>query len=213
MNETKSKKVVRRSVVIALGIVCIILIACLGGTMAYYTLTMDDKDNAIASKNSQIASLNSEVLQLNTNATNLQNQIDTLRSNVTSLQNQVSNLTDALNLSRSTIVPIAQARKIWYYGILRIVPPLELTMLDENAPYAGYVSVEAALIQSNGTISIDVEGSSDFNHLYTHSIDLGSSGTAIFPVPPSNMSIYFYDLQLRSPVSSEIANVTITYYY
>jgi hypothetical protein len=38
------KKVVRRSVAIALGIICIILIAGLGGAMAYYTMTINNKN-------------------------------------------------------------------------------------------------------------------------------------------------------------------------
>jgi hypothetical protein len=40
------KKVVRRTVALALGVICILLIAGLGGTMAYYTMTINNKDSA-----------------------------------------------------------------------------------------------------------------------------------------------------------------------
>jgi hypothetical protein len=49
MSEIEPKKMVRRSVAIALGIICIILIAGLGVTMEYYTMAINDKSNAIAS--------------------------------------------------------------------------------------------------------------------------------------------------------------------
>jgi predicted RNase H-like nuclease (RuvC/YqgF family) len=39
------KKVVRRTVALALGVICIVLIAGLGGTMAYYTMTISNKDS------------------------------------------------------------------------------------------------------------------------------------------------------------------------
>jgi DNA-binding transcriptional ArsR family regulator len=48
-DEAKPRKAVRRSVAIALGIICIILIAGFGGAMAYYTFTISDKDRTLAS--------------------------------------------------------------------------------------------------------------------------------------------------------------------
>ena len=44
-SEMKSKRVVGRSVAIALGIACIILIAGVGGVMAYYTMQVNSKDS------------------------------------------------------------------------------------------------------------------------------------------------------------------------
>lgn len=72
------KKVVRRSVVIALGIICIVLASSLVGTLVYYVSLINDKDSAISALNSQIS-------QLTSNVTNLQNQ-------VTGLQTQVNEL-------------------------------------------------------------------------------------------------------------------------
>ena len=110
--ETKPKRVVGRSVAIALGITCILLIASLGGALAYYTMIIHNKENELGSANNTINQLNTnatnlqnqdkqlqtwldgnETLLSQTQAdnTNLQNQIDSLNSNVTNLQNQVNN--------------------------------------------------------------------------------------------------------------------------
>jgi hypothetical protein len=45
-SKMSEKKVVRRNVAIALGIVCILLIAGIGGAMAYYTMVINDKNTA-----------------------------------------------------------------------------------------------------------------------------------------------------------------------
>jgi hypothetical protein len=185
------KKTVRRSVAIALGIICIVLVGGLAGAFAYYVPMINEKNNTISS-------LNSQVSQLNTNATNLQNQIDSLDFSVTNLQNQVNNLTDIFNLRKSTI---------WYDGTLLIVPLLELTSLEENVPYAGYVSVQVSSSQSNETVVLVVYSSQVLR--YENSINLGSSETAIIPVLPSSMAIYFADPEGKSGT----ATVTIIYYY
>jgi hypothetical protein len=54
------KKVVRRSVAIALGIISIILIAGLGGAMAYYTMIVNDKNTTYDSYASNHTHTNSE---------------------------------------------------------------------------------------------------------------------------------------------------------
>jgi hypothetical protein len=59
------KKVVRRSVAIALGIICIILIAGLGGAMAYYTMIVNDKNTTYDSYASNHTQTNSEFNTLN----------------------------------------------------------------------------------------------------------------------------------------------------
>jgi hypothetical protein len=85
MSETRETKVVKRSVALALGIVCILLIAVLGGAMAYYTASINDKDNEVNSQKATIDDRNNMINQLNTIVTNLQNQ-------TTSLQKQLFDL-------------------------------------------------------------------------------------------------------------------------
>ena len=59
------KKVVRRTVAIALGIVCILLIAGLGGAMAYYSMTINNKDSTYASYTSSHSHTDSDYNALN----------------------------------------------------------------------------------------------------------------------------------------------------
>jgi hypothetical protein len=57
MSEVEPKKMVSRSVAIALGIICIILAVSLVGAFAYYMPTINDKDNTISSLKSQFTNL------------------------------------------------------------------------------------------------------------------------------------------------------------
>jgi len=57
MSEPKPKKMVSRSVAIALGIICIILGVSLVGTFAYFVPVMNDQNNKINSLNSQLANV------------------------------------------------------------------------------------------------------------------------------------------------------------
>jgi hypothetical protein len=83
-DETKQSKVVRRSVAIALGMMCIILVAGISGAVAYYLSVLNNKDRTISSQNALVSSLTSQNKQLQTwldgNKTDLQNQIDTLEA-------------------------------------------------------------------------------------------------------------------------------------
>ena len=76
MSETKETKTSRKSVLIALGIICIILVACLGGVVATYTLMINDKNNTISSLNYQISQLNSTVANLTSLVAKLQNPLN-----------------------------------------------------------------------------------------------------------------------------------------
>jgi uncharacterized coiled-coil protein SlyX len=94
----------------ALGIICILLIAGLGGAIAYYTMAINNKqselnsanqiinllnatiakqNNAISQLNATIAKQNNAIIQLNTTVTNLQNQIASDNITVTSLEARV----------------------------------------------------------------------------------------------------------------------------
>jgi hypothetical protein len=94
MSETKETKTSRKSVLIALGIICIILVACLVGVVATYTLMINDKNNTISSLNYQISQLNSTV-------TNLQKQVASDNSTISFLTSQVENLQSRLAMVNS----------------------------------------------------------------------------------------------------------------
>ena len=81
-----------RSAVVALGIICILLIAGLGGTIAYYAIATNSKQNELNSMDNTISSLNYQISQLNSTVTNLQKQIASDNSTIDSLKSLVANL-------------------------------------------------------------------------------------------------------------------------
>jgi flagellar basal body-associated protein FliL len=113
MSETKPSKVVRQSIAITLVVACILLIAGLGGAMAYYTKTINDKYNNYASShsytNDQYVFLNSTLryyaethYYFNSDYENLNSIYENYvashghsNSEYDSLQSQVNNLTAA----------------------------------------------------------------------------------------------------------------------
>ena len=56
MNETEKKSAPRKGIVAALGISCIILVACLGVEITTYTLAINDKNDQISQLNSGVNS-------------------------------------------------------------------------------------------------------------------------------------------------------------
>jgi outer membrane murein-binding lipoprotein Lpp len=80
MSETKKREITGKSVLVALGIVCIVLLAGLIATIAVDSSIIRDKDGSISSLNSEVSSLNSKV-------TNLQDQVGLLQDQVDGLLN------------------------------------------------------------------------------------------------------------------------------
>jgi len=79
----------RRGVLIAIGVICIILVACLAGVVAAYTLMINDKSNTISSLNNQISQLNSTIANLRSQVASENSTINSLTSQVTNLQKQL----------------------------------------------------------------------------------------------------------------------------
>jgi hypothetical protein len=114
MSETKPKKMVRRSAAIALGIICILLVAGLGVAITYYTITINNKDTTINNDDATINQLNATIKdQINTIAslkatittlTNEYNQLETwLDGNITSYETQISSLNGQISSLNSQI--------------------------------------------------------------------------------------------------------------
>jgi cell division protein FtsB len=188
------KKMVGRNVAMALGIVCIILMALI----AYFTVT------GISAQNSY-NNLQDQNKQLQTWLDENETLLTQTQANNTNLQDQMDNLTSILNLKKSSV---------WYNGTLEINHlPLEPTMLYENAPYAGSVSVYASSLPTSETVVVLSFYSEAVDVRHQEMVNVGSNGTAVFPVlPDPSMSIYFAGLDLVFN-TSRTADVIITYYY
>jgi|GEM_PF-776981 peptidoglycan hydrolase CwlO-like protein len=100
-------KVVGVNVAITLGIICVVLAACLVGAVANYTRIIGEKDEIIASKDSEIEVLKGQrdVLQrwLDGNISAYTSQISSLNSQMSSLQSQISLLNATISSLNSQI--------------------------------------------------------------------------------------------------------------
>jgi hypothetical protein len=205
------KKMVRRSVAIALGIICIILVTALGAVtyMGYSPTTT----NSVTSLQNQINQLQDTYNNYVASHHHTDAEYDSLQSTYNSyvsthghsdseydaLQNQVSDLTSALNLGKS---------RVW------------ISSQTASSPYNSYYSWAPLSVDYAGYVSVNVESSTS-THTYVHAIysaygvhydqwiDVGKSGTAVFPVlPTSSMGIY-----VGAHYEASTVTVTITYYY
>jgi DNA-binding transcriptional ArsR family regulator len=230
--QTKPKRVVTRNVAMALGIMCIVLVAGIGGAIIQYTLLVNDKDKTISSQNSQLSILRNQNTQLETwldgnetllNQTqadniNLQKQIDSLNSNVTSLQNQVNNFHIG-STTNSTILFDSEIVTTIKNG--SISPDENVSLGIENVgmavmtPTAGYLSIRVSSNNNSTYVvfgNIYISNSTSFNVTVFGPINqylVGLGGTIVFPVSAaSTTEIYF-----ESSIGEATLTVTITYYY
>ena len=107
------KKLANRSIIIALGLLCIILIAITVGTIIY-SINMDDTyvaththvDSEYTSLVAQLSTANENISSLNNQISTLQNDIANKSTQATELQIQVNTLTNQLVYKNSTISTI-----------------------------------------------------------------------------------------------------------
>ena len=198
-----------------------------------------DANGNISSLNSQLSTLQIELASNNTQSTNLKAQIDALTSQlvslnatiatindyynsliyvyttenhdlsvnltaannqITSLQNQVDMLTAIANLTASTT---------WVNNQTVVNQPAgSYTTWSESASYAGYVSIT---VSSTTSITFANVTYSSHGVNYNVQTNVGTNGTAYFPVlPTSNVTV-----AVGNGLSTGTATqtVTITYYY
>jgi uncharacterized coiled-coil protein SlyX len=193
MSEKQEKKVVGRTVAIALGIICIILAVGLVGAVANYTSIISGKDNTIASKDSEISFKNFQIASLNTQITDKDNTIS-------SLQSQVADLTDITNLDKS---------KVWVNHHEISHEAGYYTYWTFSASYAGYVTVD---IHDDNTTTTYVRAIySAYGVKYDDQIHVVAGGKAVFPIlPSSGIEIRIGNTNLLIGATE---TVTITYYY
>jgi len=187
MNETKPKKVVGRNVAVALGIICIILIAL----TAYFTIT------GISAQNSY---------------NNLQNKYNQLQNQNNQLQNIVSltNFTvwanDQIISQPSALITYGNSSYVYWTESVSYAGYISITILSStnNLTWAAVV-YNYPIINSPSTryYAYDVN--------YNNIADIGTNGTAYLPVLPcSSISVEVGNGNLQS---GWVDKVTIVYYY
>jgi uncharacterized phage infection (PIP) family protein YhgE len=213
MGQRKSR--IKRST-LGLIIICVLLVAALGGTIAYYTITINNKENQLNSLNDQLNTLNDQLNTLKsfiatiTEETNSSADVATVISDLNGTFNEftsmytstIDSLNAALNLSESTILvnnqtvsePAAELGS-WYNWTF-------------SPSTAGYLTVN---VSSASTESWAYTEYSAYGVNYSNQINVGTNGTACFPILPSlNMTVGVGNVTLTRIATQ---TVTITYYY
>jgi hypothetical protein len=203
------KKVVNRTMVIALGLICLVLAAGLVGSIVVYMpmvnnlqSQMTEKDNTISSLNSTISSLNRQVQAFQNAIAQLQSQSSTSANasqEIAYLNSQILALNSILYLNESGLLVNHQS--------INQAAGANTTVYN-NVPYfAGYVSID---VQSNSTTTYVEVIYSSYGVNYDNSVIVGTSGTAAFPVLPGSVEIRVGNTEA---VDSVTATVTATYHY
>jgi cell division protein FtsB len=208
-SETKPRKVVGRSVTIALGIICILLIAFI----AYFSVTGISAQNSYDKLQNQNKQLQTWVdgnetllMQTQANNTNLQNQIDSLNSSITNLQNQVNDLNATVNLAKSTS-----------WGNYTLDSGAISWTANTYANFAGYVSFVASSSSAfNVSVELSYALSNGINYDRTayvgsESLSLSShtyEDSAWFPILPGGVKVTVTNLSPYASVRTEA-----TYFY
>jgi len=201
------RKVVRRSVAVGLGIACILLIAGLGGAMAYYVSTHHHADA----------------------------DYDSLSTQNTNLYNIVNLASSTVWVNDTTVTQTANNYTSWYfsanysgYALVNVQTSTAETTYAE-AIYSAYG------INYNNTITVGTSGTAAFPVLFAplaYMITAGKDDKAVFPVstgsPVTGFSLSngasnpknapsHSSIEIRvgnaDTVSNATETVTITYYY
>jgi len=215
------KKGTGKGVVIALGVLVVILAVSTG----YVYSSLQSQINAL---NTDKTNLQNQVSSLTTDKNNLQSEFNSLN---TTYQNYISThtytntqysslnttyqnyktthshtdseynlLNDIVNLDKSTVLVNSQTIS---------QPANSYTYWTFSASYAGYISVNVESSTTTNTFVEVVYTSHGVN--YDERITVGTSGTAAFPVLPSN------NIQVRvgntNLISGATETVTVTYHY
>jgi hypothetical protein len=200
------KKVVNRTMVIALGLTCLVLAAGLVGSIAVYMPMVNNLQSQIAEKDNTISSLNNTISSLNRTNQVLQNAISQLSLNQSDMESEIA----YLNNMTANLINMTQLR---VYGLLvynqavNQAADANTTIFTNAIYYAGYVSVA---VQSNSTKTYVELAYSSYGVNYDNNVTVGTSGTAAFPVLPGSVEIRVGNTEA---VDSVTATVTATYYY
>jgi septal ring factor EnvC (AmiA/AmiB activator) len=201
------KKVVRRTVVIALGIICIILVVGVVGAFAYYVPIINDKNNTIANKDLQITdrddtilSLNSQIASKDSQISNLQTQITNLQSQIATKDSQISNLQSIADLQKQEVV-------VYQYSVNQGAGQLS-AVAARSYPYSGYLRISSTSTTSNAYVNLQYWFG---GKLYSSSQTVGTSGEALFAILKTDSATVY--VGNTNWLNGATETVTITYYY
>jgi predicted RNase H-like nuclease (RuvC/YqgF family) len=172
---------------------------------------IDALTSQLASANSQLEAkdatqatiddyYNSLIYVLNTEVHDISSNLITANNQITSLQNQLDSLNAIANLTASVT---------WVNNQTVSQPAGSYTTWSKSASYAGYVSINVSSSTTSSTYANVIYSAYGVN--YNVQTNVGTSGTAYFPVLPSSNITGGVGNGLSSGTATE--TVTIIYYY
>lgn len=234
MSEKREKKVATRTLVIALGIICAVLVIGLVGAMANYTGIINGKDNTITADNTQMQTMTNRESQLQTwlngnktllgqaqtwldgNKTLLGQTQTWLNGNETSLQTEIATLNSTISSLKAQITGLQSQitnltgivnltnSTIWINDKTESQPGGSPWTFSASVPYAGYLNV-SILSSTAYNLTIKVIYTSHGAN-YNQPISVSPGESAVFPVLPSSVEIEV------ATAAAATETLTITYY-
>ncbi|MCY0860576.1 MAG: cell division protein ZapB [Sulfolobaceae archaeon] len=182
-------------------VIGLIIGGLLGGLLVPYLGIANNTSeaNKISQLQSQISQLESQTSNLQAQNSQLQGEINSLKSENSQLQAQVSQLQSIISLSDSETLVSEQtvsepAGQTYEWGF--------------SLSYPGYLIVT---VQSSTTTKTYVEVVWNYNGVsYSNTINVGSGGTAEFPVLPTTVYVYVGNNNFFNGATE---TVSITYVY
>jgi predicted PurR-regulated permease PerM len=198
-----------RVVVIALAIICVILAASLVGVIAI-NLT-NDTQAKLAEKDSTISSLQAQIVSLEDRLANTVNA-STYVTQIAYLNQQLIALNDTLTSTYAEMLSLQEILQLQSSGSLysdNFVQDANTTttIWDSQLDYAGYVAVQVTASASTTYAEVIYSyGGANFDYNQT----LGISGTALFPVLPSIVTVKIGN---TNQTTSNSITASAVYYY
>ncbi len=197
-----------RNLATALIMVCIVLLASVIGTIAFYLPTVSDLDSQIAEKNFNIAELNANITSLNTQVSDLQDNLDQKDSEISDLEESLEYLS-ALTEHYFSILLMNESSYLLAQRDVAMNASESTMIYQYGLDYAGYVSVNVEST-SNTTYVQLLYSYKGVN--YNQNATVAENGIAYFPVLPAVTEIWIGNAETYN---GDIVNATVTavYYY
>jgi hypothetical protein len=195
--KTKSNRVVGRSVAIALGIICIVLVAFLVGATSLYQSQINDKDNTITN------------LQKIAHARSLAESTVIVQDYLVGIFTPNSS---TVVVSNNTVLPSNIVVLYWNGSSSNFN---QIPSYHVDIDHAGYIVVNVT--PSNSVVELEYS-SNGFS--YNNTVNLGNNTISVFPVIPTSTLTILVSNTDNSNVSDSnqaidypMETVTITYYF
>ncbi len=201
------KKGVNQTVAIALGLVCIVLAAGLVVVLANGSPLANSEDQqTIEDLQEQLTNRTSTIATLNAQIASLQNQLNNINHNNTQYEEEIAELEEQIQ-EYINILHLNKTATLVNNQTLTQNPNSTLVVWNDDLYYAGYAKVTVE--SSSNTTYVQVIYNYGNVH-YNQTVTVGASGTAYFPILPSEVGIIVGNTESTENVT---ATVTATYFY